>query len=73
MASLVPLALLELWVQEDTPEREVPPALMAIVALKVFVAYQALRATKEMQATLASPVTSAPQVAPYRGSKFLLR
>lgn len=62
MASLVPSAPLELWVQGDTPEREVPPAPKANVALKVFVACQALRATKEIQATLVSPVTSAPQV-----------
>ena len=48
MASLVPSAPLELWVQEDTPEREDPPAPMAVVALKAFAAYQALRATKDM-------------------------
>ena len=48
MASLAPSAPLELWVQEDTPEREDPPAPMAVVALKAFVACQALKATKEM-------------------------
>ena len=62
-ASLVPAAPLGRGVPEVTPERKGAPAPRALVALEVFVASQALRVTKELQATSGSLVTSAPKVA----------